>query len=142
MNLTELYGKIKEYANNTQTVETVTFLSPYTVWNSKNLKYPCFSANLERVSYTDNTIEYHFQFVYGARLANDSSNLFELQDTAFKVIRNVINHLKDEFGMDGLETTDIYPYQQAFSDVLAGAYADVVINTPMDELDCYGFDKE
>lgn len=127
---------------NTRTVESVTFLSPYTVWNSKNLKYPCFSANLERVSYTDNTIEYHFQFVYGARLANDSSNLFELQNTGFTVIRNVINHLKDDFGMDAFETTDIYPYQQAFGDVLAGAYTDVVINTPMDELDCYGFDKE
>ena len=142
MDLQTLYSKIEQYAMNTQTVESVTFLSPYLVWNSKHISYPCFSANLERVSYTDNTIEYHFQFVYGGKLTNDSSNVFELQNTAFIVIRNVINHLKDEFGMDAIETTDIYPFQQSFSDVLAGGYADVIIYTPMDDLDCEGFDKD
>jgi len=142
MNLTELYNKIEGYAMNTQTVESVTFLSPYLVWNSKNIVYPCFSANLERVSYTDDTIEYHFQFVYGGKLANDSSNLFELQNTGFTVIRNVINHLKDDFEMDALDTTDIFPYHQSFADQLAGAYADVTIYAPMDDLDCEGFDKD
>ena len=141
MDLQILNDTIKQYALNTQTVESVTFLSPYTVWNSLNVKYPAFSAELEYVRFNENTIEYHYLFTYGAKLANDSSNLFQLQNTGFKVLRNVINHLIDEFGLDALETTEIRPFQQRFADQLAGCYADVTIYVEMDDLNCEGFDK-
>lgn len=140
MELTELYDKIGEFAMATQGVEKVTYLSPYVVWNSLNMVYGAFCAELDYVRYQDNVIEYHFIFYYGDKLKNDSSNLFELQSAGFNVIRNVVNHLIEYFELDTPEYTDIHPFNQKFADILAGAYANVVIYVPIDER-CFDYDK-
>lgn len=142
MNLTELYSKIEEYAMNTQTVESYKTGDVYVLLNSLNIQYPIFVSALNYIRYQDNLIEAHLTFYMVYRLANDSSNLYEAQDNAFKVIRNVIRHLIDEYELDGIETIEIYPFTQKFADVNCGAYADVVVYLPMDDLDCDGFDKE
>ncbi len=141
INLQDLYEKIQEFAENTQGVEKVTFLSPYVVWNSLNMAYGAFSAELDYVRYEENVIQYHFIFYYGDKLKNDSSNLFEIQETGFNAIRNVVKHLIDYFELEAPEYSDIHPFNQKFADVLAGAYANVVFYVPIEE-HCFDYDKE
>ena len=72
-------------------------------------------------------------------MLNDSSNVYEVQNTGFNAIRNVVSHLVDNYELEGVETLRIYPFAQKFADTLAGAYADVVVYVPIDN--CFNFDK-
>ena len=141
MDLQTLYSKIEQYALNTQTVESYKTGDVYVLLNSLHIQYPIFVSALNYIRYQDNLIEAHMSFYMVYKLANDSSNLYEAQDNAFKVIRNVIGHLIDEYELDGIETIEIHPFTQKFADICCGAYADVVVYVPMDDLDCEGFDK-
>ena len=140
MNLTELYDDIKEYALNTQGVNSYTIGDIYTVWNSLHMTYGCFNAALNYVEYEDNDCKFYMTLYYGDKLKNDSSNVYEVQNTGFNAIRNVVSHLVDNYELEGVETLRIYPFTQKFADTLAGAYADVVVYVPIDN--CFNFDKE
>ena len=139
--LSELYTTIEQYAMNTQNVESFTIGDCYVNWNSLNMKYGAFNALLQYVEYQENVIALHFTMYYGEKLANDSSNVYEAQTNGFHAIRNVVRHLEENFELDGTEYLQIYPFWQKFSDVLAGAYADVIIYVPIDEM-CLDYDKE
>ena len=140
MNLTELYDDIKEYALNTQGVNSYTIGDIYTVWNSLHMTYGCFNAALNYVEYEDNDCKFYMTLYYGDKLKNDSSNVYEVQNTGFNAIRNVVSHLVNNYELEGVETLRIYPFTQKFADTLAGAYADVVVYVPLDN--CFNFDKE
>lgn len=140
MDLNEIYDKIKTYALGTQGVESATIGQVYTIWNSLHMQYGAFNAILNYVSYTDNNAELHFTFYYGDKVANDSSNVYNVQTTGFHVMRNVIQHLIDDYELDGLDTLQIYPFTQKFGDILGGVYCDVTIYVPIDN--CFNYDKE
>lgn len=140
MDLETLYNDIKTYALNTQGVESFTIGDCYVNWNSLHMSYGAFNVALNYIQYQDNVMEYHMTLYYGDKLKNDSSNVYQVQDTGFKAVRNVLRHLEDEYGLDGIEFLQIYPFWQRFADVLAGCYADVVIYAPIDD-NCENYDK-
>lgn len=140
MDLNTIYNSIKNYALMTQGVEMATIGQVYTIWNSLHMKYGAFNAILNYVSFNNGNAELHFTFYYGDKVANDSSDVYDIQTTGFNVIRNVISHLIDEFELDGWESLQIYPFTQKFADTLAGAYCDVTIYVPIDY--CVNYDKE
>jgi hypothetical protein len=140
MDLETLYNDIKTYALNTQGVESFTIGDVYTTWNSLHMAYGAFNVALNYIQYQDNVMEYHMTLYYADKLKNDSSNVYQVQDTGFKAVRNVLRHLEDEYGLDGIEFLQIYPFWQRFADVLAGCYADVVIYAPIDD-NCENYDK-
>ena len=140
MDLQTLYDDIRDYALNTQGVESVTFGDVYINWNSLHIQYGCFNAALNYVEYEDNDCKFYMTLYYGDKLLNDSSNVYEVQNTGFNAIRNVVSHLVDNYELEGVETLRIYPFAQKFADTLAGAYADVVVYVPIDN--CFNFDKE
>lgn len=140
MDLNEIYNTIKNYALMTQGVESATIGQVYTIWNSLHMRYGAFNAILNYVTFADNNAELHFTFYYGDKVANDSSNVFDIQTTGFNVMRNVISHLINEYELDGFDTLQIYPFTQKFADTLAGAYCDVTIYMPIDY--CFNYDKE
>jgi hypothetical protein len=104
------------------------------------MTYGCFNAALNYVEYEDNDCKFYMTLYYGDKLLNDSSNVYEVQNTGFNAIRNVVSHLVDNYELEGVETLRIYPFTQKFADALAGAYADVVVYVPIDN--CFNFDKE
>jgi hypothetical protein len=140
MDLNTIYDSIKNYAMDTQGVEMATIGQVYTIWNSLHMKYGAFNAILNYVTYTDENAELHFTFYYGDKVANDSSNLYDIQTAGFNVLRNVIRHLIDEYELEGYDNLIIYPYTQRFADTLAGAYCDVTIYVPLDP--CFNYDKD
>lgn len=141
MNIGDFYNKVRQYALLTQTVESFHELDPYLVWNSLNITYPAFNCNINYIRRVGNNDIVNCTFYYGAKLKNDSSNIFEAQSNGFNTIVNVINHLRNDYELDDSEDIQIYPFHQQFSDILAGAYADVNIYVPVDD-DCEDYDKE
>lgn len=140
MNLTTLYSKIEQYALNTQTVVSYKTGNPYILLNSLHIDYPIFISDLNYITYQDNVIEAHMSFYMVYRLANDSSNIYTDQDNAFKVIHNVLNHLVDDYELEGIDTLQITPFSQKFADICCGAWCDATVYIPNDE-NCLDFDK-
>ena len=141
MNFQSFYDTVKQIALNTRTVESFHNTDPYTVWNSLNIVYPSFNCNINYIRKVGNFNIVNCSFYYGAKLKNDSSNLFQIQSDGFNVIINVINHLKENFEIEDVEDIQIFPFWQQFADVLAGCYADVNIFVPVEDT-CEDFDKE
>ena len=141
MNFQSFYDTIKQIALNTRTVESFHNTDPYTVWNSLNMVYPSFNCNINYIRRVGNFNIVNCSFYYGAKLKNDSSNLFEIQSNGYNVIINVINHLKENFEIEDVEDIQIFPFWQQFADILAGCYVDVNIFVPVED-SCENFDKE
>ena len=141
MNISNFYNIVKQIALNTRTVESFHNTDPYTVWNSLNIVYPSFNCNINYIRRVGNFNIVNCSFYYGAKLKNDSSNLFQIQSDGFRVIMNVINHLKENFEIEDVEDVQIFPFWQQFADILAGCYADVNIFVPVEDT-CANFDKE
>ena len=141
MDISNFYNTIKDIALNTRTVESFYIGDVYTIWNSLNINYGSFDVNINYIRRVGNFNIVNCSFYYGAKLKNDSSNLFEIQSDGFNVIINVINHLKENFEIEDVEDIQIFPFWQQFADVLAGCYADVNIYIPVED-SCEDFDKE
>ena len=141
MNFQSFYDTVKQIALNTQTVESFYIGDVYTNWNSLNINYSSFDVNINYIRRVGNFNIVNCSFYYGAKLKNDSSNLFEIQSNGFNVIINVINHLKENFEIEDVEDIQIFPFWQQFADILAGCYADVNIFVPVEDT-CEDFDKE
>ena len=141
MNFQSFYDTVKQIALNTQTVESFYIGDVYTNWNSLNINYSSFDVNINYIRRVGNYNIVNCSFYYGAKLKNDSSNLFEIQSNGYNVIINVINHLKENFEIEDVEDIQIFPFWQQFADILAGCYCDVNIFVPVEDT-CANFDKE
>ena len=141
MNFQSFYDTVKQIALNTRTVESFYIGDVYTNWNSLNINYSSFDVNINYIRRVGNFNIVNCSFYYGAKLKNDSSNLFVIQSNGYNVIINVINHLKENFEIEDVEDIQIFPFWQQFADILAGCYADVNIFVPVEDT-CEDFDKE
>jgi hypothetical protein len=141
MDFKAFYDTVKLYALNTKNVESYYIGDVYNNWNSLNVKYGSFDININYIRRVDGNDVLNVSMYFAEKLKNDSSNVFDAQSDGFNVIMNVINHLKDDYDLDSYEEIQIYPFWQQFSDILAGAYADVNIYVPVDD-DCEDYDKE
>ena len=141
MNFQNFYDTVKQIALNTQKVESFYEGDVYTNWNSLNVTYGSFDVNINYIRRSGGYDVVNVSFYFGDKLKNDSSNLFQVQTDGFRVIMNVINHLKDEYEIEDFEDIQIHPFFQQFSDILAGCYADVNIYVPVEDV-CANFDKE
>lgn len=141
MDFKAFYDTVKLYALNTRNVESYYIGDVYNNWNSLNVKYGSFDININYIRRVDGNDVLNVSLYFAEKLKNDSSNVFDAQSDGFNVIMNVIGHLKDEYELDNYEEIQVYPFWQQFSDILAGAYADVNIYVPVDD-DCENYDKE
>ena len=141
MNFQNFYDTVKQIALNTQKVESFYEGDVYTNWNSLNVTYGSFDVNINYIRRSGGYDVVNVSFYFGDKLKNDSSNLFQVQTDGFRVIMNVINHLKENYEIEDFEDIQIHPFFQQFSDILAGCYADVNIYVPVEDT-CANFDKE
>lgn len=140
MNLELLYNTIEQYAMQTQNVQKYTIGDPYVIFNSLNMTYPVFNAALNYIQYQDHTAVLNMSFYYAGKLKNDSSNLYELQSEGINALWNVLKKMEDGIEQDGISYVQITPFQQKFSDILAGAWCTVDIEIPLDP--CANYDKD
>ena len=141
MNFQNFYDTVKQIALNTQKVESFYEGDVYTNWNSLNVTYGSFDVNINYIRRSGGYDVVNVSFYFGDKLKNDSSNLFQVQTDGFRVIMNVINHLKENYEIEDFEDIQVHPFFQQFSDILAGCYCDVNIYVPVEDT-CANFDKE
>ena len=141
MNFQNFYDTVKQIALNTQKVESFYEGDVYTNWNSLNVTYGSFDVNINFIRHSGGYDVVNVSFYFGDKLKNDSSNVFEAQTDGFRVIMNVIGHLKENYEIEDFEYIQIHPFFQQFSDILSGCYADLNIYVPVEDT-CANFDKK
>ena len=137
MDVKLLYDTIGEYAMQTQNVAKYTTGSVYVVWNSMNMQYPAFDADLNYVQYSDNTVTINLSLYYAGKAKNDSSNIYDLQSEGINAISTVLKLMENGIEMDNIEYVQIQPFTQKFADILAGAWCTVDIVVPTDPCELY-----
>ena len=75
---------------------------------------------------------FRFSLFYVDRLKEDGSNQIEVQSTACSVLDNILRLLADN-GLE-VEAWTINTFNEKFSDVCAGAFAQVLIRVPKDTI--------
>ncbi len=141
MNFGNFYDTVRQFALNTQKVQSFYTLDPYLCWNSLNVVYGSFCININHISRDGNYDVLNVTMYFGDKLENDSSNIFEAQTDGFNAIMNVIRHLKEEYELDDYSEIQIHPFHQTFADILAGCYCDANIYVPVEDV-CEDYDKQ
>lgn len=133
MNITNLLDTIVDIAKEVKTVRSALKGDVYTKWNAGEIKYASFVVSVRSVVRNNNMRTYNLVLYYGDRMIQDGSNRESIWDDASNTIQSVINKVENYLGCDVGDDYNIILFEQKFLDLLAGAYAEITIQTE-DEL--------
>ena len=136
MTLKDIINKIKEAAASLPGVNSAEEGNIYDLMNgNRQVKYASVVITQGTHRYGDNQMLYSFNIFYIDRLVDDlESNRLEIQSNGIEVLKNIINQICEEENVDRTEAT-IEVWTEKFSDLCAGAYAQVTFQVPTD--DCF-----
>lgn len=143
MNTIELINRIKNIALSQGTCYSVYDGEVYDNWNSGEIKYGSVNIAFERISYDSNLCNYSMILYYGDRLLQDKSNFNQIVTDGINTLQSVINILNKEVNIDISDSVEYTPFEQKFSDYLAGVYCQFTLTTDssigMCEMDNYEY---
>ena len=96
-----------------------------------NAKYGVFAwTQGQHVGSTPRSLRtFSFTFFYVARLRTDEKNQVEVQSVGCDVLGNILRTLEEEYGVE-VDDYTITTFNQRFTDVCAGAFANVRLQVP------------
>lgn len=103
--------------------------SPYDAWNKKEIEYGSVSFVVTNVNTNNNTTTYDAVLYYADRLTEDRSNRDSVHSDAATVIQTIVGAL-NQTDSDYFEIeypVNITLFEQDFTDVVAGGYANLSI---------------
>lgn len=129
MNINTINKVVQKISEQLPLVNSYYTLSPYDSWNVKEVQYGSISFVVTNVNTHDSTTTYDAVLYYADRLTEDRSNRDSVHSDAATVIQTIVGALNqaDEgyFKID--YPVNITLFEQDFTDVLAGGYANVSI---------------
>ena len=130
LNVNILNELIKGIAEQIALVQSYYTTSPYECWNTKEVKYGSVSFVITRVNTRESTTTYDATIYYADRLLEDNANRDSVHSDAATVIQTIVGALNIADDM----LTVSYPvgitlFEQDFTDVVAGGYANLSIST-------------
>lgn len=133
----KLIEKIKEIAENYDAISSVMTGDILSNTSKRNLDYPCLNIDIVSSNISLNTATHNIRLYAFDRTNDDNSNALDIQSDMFSVLEYVIRTLafdnEDEINY-GVTPGIFNPFQQKFSDYLAGQFVDISVVAP--ELDC------
>ena len=127
MNINNILLTMKNIASDLKTVHSAYTEDVYTIWNTAEVKYGSFVANIKNVRRIDNLRSYNIILYYGDRLLQDGSNRLGIWDDATNTLQAVINAIEDLEEVNSVGEYTIELFEQKFSDMLAGGYVQLDI---------------
>lgn len=107
--------------------------SPYIALQQKSVEYASVCFAVESVRDEEDVRTYTAIIYYADRLTNDGSNWITIQDNATNVLWSIINDLRNTEGIVDVEYEySIEFFNQRLTDYLAGGYAEINIQVPLD----------
>lgn len=135
--LKDVINVIKAVANMQPAVNSSYEGDPYAILNSnRQLRYATFVISQQK--HTEDRergiVRYRFYLIYADRLRqNLEENRIDIQSNGMDVLRNIIWTLDSQDNLDWeFDKITYHNFEQKFSDELAGCYADVTIEVPLD----------
>lgn len=130
MNIVQLYDYIGQVAKTIPLVHSYSNQTPYEFWNTDSVKYGSVIFAVKSASVRNNVVSYECIIYYGDRLNDSGLNRESVQTDAVNVIESITSFLncsdRIEFVTQPINCT---LFEQQFADNLAGAYANIVIET-------------
>ena len=106
-------------------LNTILYGDVYNLLNSQEISYSACVVELLDSNVSGKLTTHRLRIVIVDRLLEDESNLLDVYDVSLMQMRNVLNHIQEEYD---LETSFTINYiKQDFADHLAGVYCDVNI---------------
>lgn len=130
MNQIELINKIKDIAIQMNTCNSVFDGSVYDNWNTGEIKYGSINIGIESITCNEQLCTYNIILYYGDRLLQDKSNSNAIITDGLNTLQSIVNVLNNMSDIDINEPIVYTPFEQTFSDFLAGVYCRVNILTP------------
>lgn len=127
MNAVELINKAREIACQHQLVKSFFDGDVYTNWNTTEIKYGSVNVGIENIWRNANTIQYDVVFYYADRLLQDNANTNAIYSDGVNVLQSIINLLEED--VDIAYPIQYTPFNQQFTDYLAGVYCRVSITS-------------
>ena len=134
-----LYDLVKEMEDIAASMPAINMIVEHNVRKLNEygaVRYGVFAWQQKVHNVREDMTEYNFTLFYVDRLKQDAtketSNELEIQSVGMDTLKNVLKLL----GEEGVEVIDytLTPFAQKFMDDCAGAWADVTINAPNDDI--------
>lgn len=138
MNIVQLNKFIEHISLHIPIVNSFYTESVYDCWNTDEVKYGSVVFGVK----SSNNGNYSCVLYYGDRLVEDGSNRDAVFSDAVDVINAVLGVLDNSDNVVRVTSKQITFFEQQFSDNLAGAYANVVINIGESGEDCGFLDMQ
>lgn len=128
MTLIELITKIKEVATAHPAINTIVENDVFLLNEMADVEYGVFAYTQgEHTSSADrDSITYNFTFFYVGLLADDRSNMVELQSKAIEVLDSILYTLYNVADIS-IGSYSFQPFNKRFMDDCAGCWVDVAI---------------
>lgn len=136
-NVVELIDTIKKIALSQNLIQSAFDGDVYTNWNSSEIKYGSFNVGLQSVSYSKNLITYTLMLYYCDRLLQDRTNANQIFIDGSNALQSVINQINKDSNVEIAGDIIYTPFEQTFSDYLAGVYTTIDLTTESSLGTCY-----
>lgn len=132
MNYKQITEEICKVAGQILNVNSTTVGDIYTTLAEPNIRFSNINISLENVDKEGSNLTYNMILYYSDRVIQDDKNIVEIQTDAIQKLSALIDALDY---LQAQEISTITPFQQQFTDYLAGAYATITITTAQDVCD-------
>ena len=130
MNVVQLNQYVGNIATALPDVQSYYNQSVYECWNNQEVKYGSFVFAIKNVRPQREVTRFDCVVYYGDRLLEDRSNCSGIQSDAINIIQAVVNSIENSSdNVDIQQPVQCVLFEQKFADELAGAYANLVIET-------------
>lgn len=138
MRLKDLIYKIKDIALQLPNVHTFHAGDVYYLNETPDVKYGAVVATQDthRIDIDEELIYYHFILFFVDLQTHEGSNKVDIQSHGIEVLTSIIEHLN--IMTDGEISINVF--EERFSSLCAGAYADVTFVLPYTICDLHDFD--
>lgn len=133
MDLYNIVEKIKETALLQPNIRTAEEGSIYTIMNANpSIKYGAVVITQNTHKDKENLWEYSFSIFCVDRLTPEKDNRLQIQSTAIKVLKNILNFIEDDNII--CLSNDYHTFTERFVDDVAGCYVNVVFQVPNNQI--------
>lgn len=136
-NVVELIDIIKKIALSQNLIQSAFDGDVYTNWNSSEIKYGSFNVGIQSISYSNNLITYTLVLYYGDRLLQDRTNANQIYADGVNALQSVINLINTASNVEIAGDIIYTPFEQTFTDYLAGVYTTIDLTTESSLGTCY-----
>ena len=112
-------------------IKTVFVQDIYQINNNPDISYPVLVIESDETRETLDLWQYRFRLTYVDILAEDQSNLIDIQSTGMKLLSKLLRDIPENWN---LTSSSYRTFLQRFNDECSGAYCWITLEVPKEDI--------